>query len=235
MDIMFKLISLAIKLLLLIIIVSVIFPNISIKYFLTGLLRVSLGTAVYIDDVRVDIINSQFKVTGLEIWNPRGFPDGILTKIPKIFVDIEFARLLDGRLYFDTFEIDCRDIRVIRNEDGKINWMELKIFRQKSGVREDARQKPGRTKFYVENLVLSLGYATYTDLYVQPPVQKSHHLRVENAVFRDIESAGDIVKIVTWEVMKRMGIGKLIGNIPGLENSAGGFFDGLVNSIKGKF
>src|SRR3989338_5296351 len=170
---MFKLIPLAIKLLILVIIVSVIFPNISIKYFLTGLMRVSLGTRVYIEDIRVDIMNTQFKVSGLEIWNPRGFPDGILTRIPKIFVDVDIARLLDGRLYFDTVEIDCRDIRVIRNEDGKINWMELKIFTQGAGSRGDARQKPGGTKFYIENLVLSLGYATYTDLYIQPPIQKS--------------------------------------------------------------
>ena len=240
-----KLIKLIFNLLVLTVILSLVFPDKAAPIFLSGALRVVLGAPVKIERARVDLWTGQATFEGIRIENPANFPDGILLGIPKIFVDLDRWALFKGRFHFNTLELDCRDIRVIRAEDGRVNLFSLNIFKSSPARSQGAKaagpeEGPGR--FQVDNLVLTIGFATFTDLSGSSPSQKSFALRVDHAVYRNVETPADIFRIISWELVKRMGLGKIADSLgvspelPGLGlEQPKGLLEKAVSSLKEKF
>ncbi len=234
-----KLIWKLFKLAVFIVILAAVFYNLSAKYLLTWFLSSTLGVPAKIESARFDLANTQVKFEGIELRNPAGFPDGILVNIPEIFIDFEISSLWEGRLHLQTVEIDCRDIRVVRDVDGRINWLSLKVLKS-APPKSEARprktvQKPVR--FYIDRLVLSLGFATYVDVAGPNQVQRSFNLHIDHAVYRNVDSYPGIIKIITWEIMKQMGVGKLTEAFKRLEGEYNpkGWFAQTVASLKSKF
>ncbi len=145
-------------------VLALVFHNVTAKWLLTAALRHSLGVPVEVRDARVDFLNTQVSFSGIRIDNPRDFPPGVLAEIPKIYIDLEISSLWGKRLHFQTLEINFDSLHVLRAEDGRVNLLALKVFRL-------PERDSGKTfspsnfspDFYVEKLVLTLGRATYVD------------------------------------------------------------------------
>ncbi|MBI3306698.1 MAG: hypothetical protein HYZ84_02670 [Candidatus Omnitrophica bacterium] len=207
-----KLIFRLIQLFFLIIILSLIFHDTAAKIFLTGFLGWNLGVPVQIEKTKVNLLDTDIEVRGLRLGNPSNFPEGTLVYIPVIFVDFEAWDLLKGRIHFETVEIDCEDIRIVRNEAGQVNWLSLRAFkaRKSKPVSKNAPAYGGPPPaFQIDQLVLSLGTASYVDLYSQEPLQKSLSLNMKHAIFSNVRSFQDVVGIVVWETMKRVGLSQM--------------------------
>lgn len=221
-----KLISGLFKLCLLLLILALVFHNFTAKLALAMGLRAALGAPVKIEKVRIDLWNTHFLFRGIEISNPYDFPKGLMVKIPKIFIDLELSSLWEGRVHLEVVEIDVEELRVVRFPDGQMNLLSLGALEPKSRERASGRgaEREGGRKpigFQIDRLVLTFSRATYMDLTGPSPAIRNFDLHIENAVYRNVSGVQDIVRIISWEALKRMGLGQLSGLVGRLEKELG--------------
>lgn len=238
-----KLIWNLIKLIILIAVLSFVFRNFAARWALGAYLEHELGTRVDIKDVTIDFVNTQIKFDGLVIRNPLVFPDGVLADIPKLFIHWDPAPLLKGNLVFRTIELNVAEIRILNIPGNGLNLYALKIFRRElpSEDRDGGYDTPSSRKapqFYIDQFILTLGKATFTDLTGANPYQKSVHLKLDHGVYRQVNGLAGIGEIVAWESLKRMGLGALSGlwgSASGSGDSGGSFIGSLFEKIKRGF
>jgi hypothetical protein len=227
---MFKLIGKTIRFAIFLLILAVIFHNWTAKTLLAVGLQAVLGAPCKVEEVKVDFVNTQILFQGIQIGNPFGFPSGELAVVPKIFVDLDPRPLLQGVIRFETIELDLKELRVVRNRDGKLNLLSLKALAEPQAQTSTSNQKSGKTplgssqRIQIDQLILSIGAATFTDLTGSVPVQHSFNLRMNHEVYRNVNGPADVVKIIVWEVLRRIGIG-------GLENVMGQIRGDLSGSL----
>ena len=197
------------KLCFLVLVLALIFHNFTAKWLLTAALRWSLGVPVEVEEAHVDLLATQVLFSGIRLGNPEGFPKGVLADIPKLFIDAEISSLWERRLHLETVEINIRELHILRGVDGRINLLALKVFKFPEERASHGAGSGPRFDFYVRQLVLTLGRGTYKDLSRPASVEKSVGLRVDHAVYRNIESMGDMMQIIVWETLKRMGIAQI--------------------------
>ncbi len=203
MKIFFRLVKLCV----LLAILALVFHNFTARLLCTAGLRYYLGTPVEIDEARVDFLNTQIIFSGVRIKNPGGFPRGILAEISKISVDFEISSVFERRLYFDEIAVHFKELRALRIPGGRLNLLALRAFenQKKAGIEEALRRRaPSHPAF--NRLVLTLRRATFTDLSGPVPHQKSFDLKVDQAVYRQVPSLKEVLEIIAWESVKRMGI-----------------------------
>lgn len=238
-----KLIGGLFKLCLLLLVLALIFHNFTARLALSIGLRAALGTPVKIEKVRIDLWNTHFLFRGIEIGNPYDQPDGVMMRIPKIFIDLELSSLWEGRLHLEVVEIDVSEIRVVHFPDGSINLLSASALERKPRARdEETRGKAGPLEFRIDRLVLTLGRATYMDLTGPSPVIRNFDLRIQAAEYQNIDGIDDIARLISWETMKRMGLGQLSGVVSQLEKgldpqiggTGRGFLEKAMSAIKGK-
>jgi len=244
-----KLIWKLVKLFILVLIVVLIFHNWIATVAISKGLEASLGTEVKIDKVKIDILDTSAMIRGIEIKNPDGFPRGDLAYVPKIFADFEPASLFKGVIHFSKIELNFESMQVIRARDGRINILSLKVL-EEAERKEDAPAPPRQEKergeekpkaqmpqldFRIDELVLTLGGATYIDLTGPEPIEKTFDLGVKGAVYRDIRSTEDVVRIVVTTTMKRVGIAGLSGMLDEFAQDWGKKSGELFNKIKAAF
>ena len=234
-----KLIFNLIKLTILIVIVSLIFHDIAGKFYLNAFLRWSLGVPVETEKVHINLKEAQAEVRGLRLGNPAGFPDGTLVYIPKIFIDLDPFALLRSQIHIEELAIDCDDIRIVRDEDGDVNWLSLKPLKAKKSASQtqtgSASRGDSAAFFALDKLVLSLGAVSYVDLYAG--IQKSMNLGVRDVLFENVNSFQDLIRIIVWETIKRVGIGQITEAFKGLgeKSKATGILEKAFKGVKLKF
>ncbi len=236
-----KLIGRLFNLCVLILVLALVFHNFAAKTVLTLALRLGLGVPARIESAQVDFLNTWCLFRGIEIRNPYGFPDGLLARIPKIFIDVEISSLWEGRLHFSTVEVDLDELRVVRLPDGRVNLLTITERQPARSGGEKSRPYNAPPRFQIDEFDLSLGRATYMDLTGPSPVIKNYNLNIRNAVYRNISGANDVAKIISWETLKRMGLGQITGAVDQIGRELGlsgtgpdSFFGKAVTAIKEK-
>ena len=170
---------------------------------------------------------------------PPQFPEGTFANIPKIYIDWEWASLLERRFHAETFEIDCSELRLIRDHAGRFNLLSLRALKNPPPAPPPSSGESRPVRFHIDNFILTLGSATYTDLSGEAPVQKSYNLRLDHSVYRNVDSAYDVVWIIGWEALKRMGVGgmdQMMGAFSGASSASGaqGLIGSAISAIKAK-
>ncbi|HTL47135.1 MAG TPA: hypothetical protein VL688_03625 [Verrucomicrobiae bacterium] len=197
-----------IKLGVLLALLGMFFRTVGAKWLLSAYLQHELGTQVSVEHVRVDFINSQAKFSNVAVKNPMVFPDGTMMIIPKMFIDWNPAELLKGRVVLETLDMNIAEIRVLRAPDHGLNLRGVKLLRPAlpPGNVEAEEEPAWMPQLGVQQFVLSVGRATYTDLTGENPLQKSYDLNLNHVVFRDIPKLRGIWTLITAQTLSRMGI-----------------------------
>jgi hypothetical protein len=95
-----------------------------------------LQTAVTLETVDVQLMQSRVSLTGLRIANPPGFSDPNIFEMQQVVVDIDVMTLLDKLVHIEEIRID--GARVIAEQKGsKIN---LQVMQEKLAGEEGAAQ-----------------------------------------------------------------------------------------------
>ncbi len=239
---MFKLIGKIIRLFVFILILAVIFHNWTAKFLLTTGLRIALGAPVKVEEVKINFSDVSVLFGNIEIANPSSFfSEAPLAKIPKIFIDASLSSLWEGKIHFEAIELNIQELHVIRERDGRINLLSLKTLEPKSQSQsQTSRQKSEiPLHFQIDQVILSLGQARYTDLTGPNPVEKGVNLRINRATYKNMDGLEDIVKVISWETLKRIGFGNLTAFLgdwnPNWGSSSGNILEKTISAIRQKF
>jgi hypothetical protein len=228
-----------IKLCFLLIILGLIFHNFTAKLILKQTLQYQLGVPVEIQDAKVDLLGSKVTFQNIYLKNPDHFPAGFLARIPKLFLDWKWDAVRDGKFHLDALELDIQELRVIRNAEGQLNLLSLKVFEPNQKTEEELQMERdlNKQRFHIGLLTISLRRGTYTDLAGDAPIQRSTEIGMNNQTFRDIESLGDVVEIIAQRAVARLGLGAVldqsIERFATLRPESRGAIGKVVEAIKG--
>lgn len=107
-----------------------IFKDLIIKSVVTTAVTRITGAPVHMDEFRLNVFSSTIKISGFKIYNPAGFPEGILASFPKIKIIYDRATLFKKKRHLLLVDIELKEMGLTKNKDGVLNVDSLKIVQQ---------------------------------------------------------------------------------------------------------
>lgn len=170
------------------------------KTFLERGIFQKTGARVSISTFHLDLKKEQALIGGLEIENPRGFRGRLLADLPELFVDVDGKSLWKGKLRIQNLRLNLKELRVEKNESGKLNLHTLK-----ETAAPEKSSKPA--EFFIKRLELTAGRVVYED-YTQkgrPKIQE-YKLGLKKEVFENISDAETLTRLILWRCLKKAGL-----------------------------
>lgn len=156
-----------------------------------------LGVPVEISGYSWDLVNSAVRIKKCEIYNPEGFPKGLLVDIQDIKCEYDLTLLLKKELHLTLFELSLKELIVIKDKKGKFN-IDALSFVQKQPV----EQKP----MHIDVLKFDVGRVIYKDFSVgDKPLIQVRHVNIKDT-YKNINSAEQLSLLVFSGALKSMAI-----------------------------
>lgn len=192
---MFRLIWALFRTAFFIIVLGLIFHQFTAKFFLTLMLRRSLGVPVEAGSASVDFLRAELVFRNVEIWNPEDFPPGVMIYIRELRMDSELSTLFENGLHFRLVELEIDSVKLFRSPSGQLNYFQLRNFQGKpSGL---------PALFHTDSFILTMGKA---DFYDDGRSSRENHVDVDlrRMAYRNVKTLSDIIEIVGWETLKKL-------------------------------
>lgn len=185
-------------------VLALVFHNWTARQALSLYLRWSLGTPVQIESARVDFLGTQTDFREVVIYNPSHVPPGVLVYAPLIHLDLDMASIQDGHLRFKIVELVISDLKITRFRDGSINLFALKIM-QPGHSQLIASKSPT-----IDQFLLTLERGSFEDdSAAKPFVSRQPMIFNFKQPYAKVRTLEDMVKIISWESLKRLRLEKL--------------------------
>jgi len=175
-----------------------ILKDLIIKSVLTTAASRITGAPVHMDSFSLNILSSTIQISGFKMYNPSGFPKGLLVSCPKITIIYDRATLFKQRRHFLIMEIELKEMRLTKNKDGRLNVDALKIVQQSKSSPPIPMQ--------IDLLALSIGKIVYKDCAIgtEPGVRVYDANRHKS--YKGILTAQQLALLVLAEPMKSAAI-----------------------------
>jgi len=184
-----------------------------ISSFVNRTISKFFGVPVEISGYSWDMINSTVRIKDCKIYNPKGFPKGLLVDVRGINCEYDLTLLLKKELHLTLFELNLKELIVIKDKKGKFNIDSLS-FVQKQQV----EQKP----MHIDLLKLGVGKVIYKDYSLgAKPLIKVRHVNIKKT-YKNIKNAEQFGLLVFSDALKSMAITGL--KIYGLAVITGTYF-----------
>lgn len=162
-----------------------------------------VGAPVAIDGFRLDMRRGALRIEGLRVYQPKGFPEGILLDIPLINAECDMGELFKGRIALPLIELDLRELVVVVDREGKMSVDALAAVETEEKPARKAEPLPMK----IDQLKLSIGRVVIKQYSgSQRPSIKIYNIGIKNKVFNNIPDAREFTKIILVEAMKAAGI-----------------------------
>jgi hypothetical protein len=106
----------------------VIAKNQIIKSGVTMFVSKAIGAPVHMDSFSLNVLNSTIRISGFKIYNPGGFPEGVMVFCPEINIVYDRETLFKQKRRFLIMEVELKEMGLTKNKEGKLNVNSLKIM-----------------------------------------------------------------------------------------------------------
>jgi len=175
-----------------------IFKNLIIKSVVTTSASRITGAPVHMDRFQLNILSSTIRISGFKMYNPKGFPKGILVSFPRINVIYDRAALFKRKLHLLLVEIELKEMGLTKNKEGKLNVDSLKVVQQ---------SKPSEPiPMQIDLLTLGIGKIVYKDYTIgTEPGVRVYDVNIHKS-YKNITSAQQLAVLILAEPVKAAGI-----------------------------
>jgi len=191
------------KLLIIILIITVIYSAFYftkdrlINSYVNTTISKFLGVPVEISGYSWDLLNSTLRIKDCKIYNPEGFPKGLLVDIQNINCEYDLTLLLKKELHLTLFELSLKELIVIKDKKGKFNIDALGFVQKQS-----AEQKP----MHVDVLKLGVDKVIYKDFSSgDKSLIQVRHVNIKNT-YKNINSPEQLSLLIFSGALKSMAI-----------------------------
>jgi len=176
----------------------IILKNLIIKSVVTNVASGITGAPIHIDGFSMNILTSTIHITGFKMYNPSGFPEGLLVSCPKINVIFDRTSLFTQKHHFLLVEVDLKEMVLTKNKEGKLNVDSLKIV-------HPSTSSPA-TPMQIDLLNLSIGRIVYKDYTIgtEPAVRVFNVNRQQS--YKSVPTAQQLALLVLSQPMKAAAI-----------------------------
>lgn len=163
------------------------------------------GTRIQIGGFSLGILKQVVSIKNFKMYNPAGFPAGVMVDLPQVHVESELFSLLKGKLHLKTVSIELKELNLIKNKEGKLNVDSLKVSQQQP---EEAREKkPAKPQqMQIDLLNLNIGRIVMRDYSVEKgPAVEVYDINLKKS-YKNITGAQQLTALILTEPMKAAGI-----------------------------
>jgi len=175
-----------------------IFKNLIIKSVVTTAASRIIGAPVHIDSFSLNILSSTIHISGFKMYNPSGFPEGIMLSCPTIKVIYDRGALLQQKSHFLIVEIALKEMQLSKNKAGKLNVDSLKIVQQSKSTSSIPMQ--------IDLLTLNIGKIVYKDCMIGTEPSMQVYDVDRHKTYKGILTAQELALLVLIEPMKSAAI-----------------------------
>lgn len=177
-------------------VLALVFHQFTARFLLTFCLRQSLGVPVETGRASVDFLRAEVIFKDVTIWNPEGFPPGVMVYIKELRMDSELSSLFQNGIHFQTVEADIDTLKLFRSSSGEVNFFKLKLFGSGPSL-------PFPEIFHTDSFVLSMGEASFYD---ESRVYReaSADVDLRRMAYRNVRTLSDMAQITAWETLKKL-------------------------------
>ena len=153
----------------------------------------------------------KFSVPGLNLFNPKGFPDKLMVDMPEIYVNYDLGAFLKGKVHLEEVRLDLREFVVVKNKDGQLNLDSLKVVQaEKEGkVPAEKKQKAAMPEFKIDVLKLKIGKVVYKDYSQGPqPMVKEYNINI-NEQYTNITDPYSLASLIMVRALMNTAISNL--------------------------
>jgi len=162
------------------------------------------GAPVHINGFSFGILTRSVKISGFRMYNPEGFPKGILVDFPKINVEYDLGSLLKKKIHLTNVDIELKELGIEKNKEGKLNVDSLKVAKK-----DGEKQKSGSSEqmpMQIDSLKLKMGRIVSKDFSSgEQPTVKVYDVNIEKS-YKNITSGQQLAVLILAESMKSAGI-----------------------------
>ena len=192
------------KILVIILVVLVVLgvtKNFLIKSIVTAAASQVVGAPVHIDSFGFGIFKQSVRIKGFTLFNPPGFPKGVLIDLPEIAVEYSLSDLLKGKLHLPLVVVNLKEMILVKNKEGKLNVDALKVSQQNEKPAKESKPAP-QVGMQMDVVNLNLGKVIVKDYTKgEPPVVQAYDIGVTNKVYKNITSAEQFAALIMVEAM----------------------------------
>ncbi|MBF0485314.1 MAG: hypothetical protein HQL16_02245 [Candidatus Omnitrophica bacterium] len=162
-----------------------------------------VGAEVTIDHFSLSVFKQSVRIKGFKMYNPPGFLDEVMMDIPEIAVNCDVPALVKGELHLPYLRINLKELRVIKNKEGKLNVNALKIAEKKDAARAKDEKKK-EIKMRLDLVSLNIGSVVMKDYTVSgaTPSVKVFNINVKDRRYKNVTDAGQLASLVMLEALK---------------------------------
>lgn len=162
-----------------------------------------MGVPVHIDSLDIGIVRPSIKMDGFKIFNPKGFPQGILLDLRQIRVDYNPLRLLKGQFHAPLVIVDLNEMILVKNKEGKLNVDALKVAEEKGDAKKAQEQKPAPSvKMQMDVVKLNIDHIVYKDFSQSEQGQiLVYDVNLKDKIFKNITSPQQLAILIMVQAM----------------------------------
>ncbi|HOX54343.1 MAG: hypothetical protein PHI86_03385 [Candidatus Omnitrophica bacterium] len=163
-----------------------------------------LGARIEVGGFSLGLMTQSAKISNFRIYNPAGFPQGILLDMPKISVDLDILSMLKGKLHIQSAVVDLKEVDIVTNKDGVLNVDSLKVAQQDKKTDKTKAQKPAKAMpMQIDTMTLSIGSVVVKDYSKEgEPSIQVYDVGIKDKTYKNITSAQQFIVLVLTEAMK---------------------------------
>ncbi|MBI3333246.1 MAG: hypothetical protein HYZ93_04065 [Candidatus Omnitrophica bacterium] len=121
------------------------------------------GFRLGMESLDVGILNPTVRVKGLTLFNPAGFPEPVMVKMPELSVDYDLPAFFTGKVHLRRLRIHLEEFIVVKDKNGRLNLDALRVVQKKKESAAAGQQKAKPIPVQIDLLDLSIGRAIYKD------------------------------------------------------------------------
>ncbi len=161
------------------------------------------GAPVNIDTFHLDISKQNVRIKGFRLYNPKGFPEGLILDIPEISVDYNLSALMEKKFHLYSVVINLNEVGIVKNKEKKLNVDSLKVSQAKKKPNEKEEKPSENMPMQIDKLTLSIGKVVYKDFTDDEiPTVLVYDLGMEKRTYKNLTSAEQLVALMLTESLK---------------------------------
>lgn len=175
--------------------------DIVLKSVITVVATQVTGAPVHIGGLSLGLVKQTAKVSGFKMYNPKGFPRGVMLDLPRIFVDLDLFSIFKGALHIQKIDLQLREVKLVKNREGKLNVDSLSLSQGQKGSKKPGKQLDMR----IDAANLDIGRVISIDYSAPKPQVLVYDINLKKS-YKNINSTQQLIGLAISEPLKAAGI-----------------------------
>lgn len=177
-----------------------------IKIIVTIAVEKNVGAKTSIGSFSLGLLTHSVEIKNFKMYNPSGFPKGVLIDLAHAKVDLDVQALFKKELHLRELTVALREFDLVKNKQGELNVDALKVSKEraprKAGVSTKKEEIPMRIDIFNLNIgkIVSKDYTASGE-----PLIKVYDVNIQKT-YKNITSAHQLALLILTEPMKEAGI-----------------------------